>query len=104
LYRTVIWFWGYNAFRPGWGIQGILQYRGNESEFTFTPSLDEPLKMTDKFVTITYKDATVQQEISVQDASPGFDWTTVLLAGVVIAVIIAILALLMVRKHPNSFE
>jgi len=60
--------------------------------------------MTDKFVTITYKDATVQQEISVQDASPGFDWTTVLLAGVVIAVIIAILALLMVRKHPNSFE
>jgi len=78
--------------------QQILQYRGNESSFTFTPSLDEPLKMTDKFVTITYKDATVQQEISVQDPSPGFDWTIVLLAAIVIVVIIAILILTFSRK------
>ena len=82
----------------------LLQYRGNESLFSFSPSLDEPLKMSDKYVTITYKDVTVQQEISVKDASPGFDWTIVMLAGIVIAVIIAILALSFGRPHTRTFE
>jgi len=86
------------------GTEQPLQYRGNESLFSFTPSLDEPLKMSDKYVKITYKDVSVQQEISVKDASPGLDWTVVLLIGVVIAVIIAILALSFVKKRPDTFE
>ena len=86
------------------GSDQLLQYRGNESLFSFTPYLDEPLKMSDKYVTITYKDVSVQQEISVKDASPGLDWTVVLLVGVVIAVIIAILALSFVKRHPDNFQ
>ena len=81
----------------------LLQYRGNESLFSFAPSLDEPLKVTDRFVTISYGDVTVQQEISVQGDSPAADWNVVILTAAA-AVIISILALSFYWKHPDLFR
>lgn len=44
-------------------------YDGHESEFTFSPALDAPLTTTNNKVTITYKEKSVDQEITVEDTS-----------------------------------
>ena len=80
----------------------LLQYRGNESLFSFSPSLDEPLKASDRYVVISYNGVTVQQEIHMQGAS-GSDLTVVMLAAIAAAVI-AILALSFVKRHPDNFQ
>ena len=44
-------------------------YDGHESEFAFSPALDAALTTTNNKVTITYKEKSVDQEITVEDTS-----------------------------------
>lgn len=69
----------------------VLPYKGNESQFSFSPSLATPLKTSDKTVTITFEGKSTTQAIVVSGDSPsGGNDNTVLY--VVIAAIVVIFA------------
>ena len=69
----------------------VLPYKGNESQFSFSPSLATPLKTSDKTVTITLEGKSTTQAITVTGDSPsGGNDNTVLY--VVIAAIVVIFA------------
>ncbi len=69
----------------------VLPYSGNESQFSFSPSLATPLKTSDKTVTITFEGKSTTQAITVSGDSPsGGNDNTVLY--VVIAALVVIFA------------
>jgi hypothetical protein len=78
-----------------YGDSTTLEYKGNESKFSFTPSLTTPLKTTDKSVTITYEGKTTTQAITVSAApepTPSGGDNTVLIIVIVVIVLIVIAA------------
>ena len=82
----------------------VLSYSGNESKFSFSPSLETPLKTSDKTVTITYEGKSTTQDITVTgDSSSGSDNTIlyIILAVVVIAVLVAGVFFFM-KKKPTA--
>jgi hypothetical protein len=83
------------ALTYDYGDPTTLEYKGNESKFSFTPSLTTPLKTTDKSVTITYEGKTTTQAITVSAApepTPSGGDNTVLIIVIVVIVLIAIAA------------
>ncbi|MBR6213439.1 MAG: bacterial Ig-like domain-containing protein [Candidatus Methanomethylophilaceae archaeon] len=78
-----------------YGDPTTLEYKGNESKFSFTPSLTTPLKTTDKSVTITYEGKTTTQAITVSatpEPTPSGGDNTVLIIVIVVIVLIVIAA------------
>lgn len=51
----------------------LIAYQGNESEFTFSPSLETALTKDDTTVTVTYKTKTTSFEISVSDEAKEYE-------------------------------
>lgn len=73
-----------------------LEYKGNETQFGFTPSLTTPLKTSDKAVAITYDGKTTTQAITVSaepEPTPSGGDNTVLYIVIVIIVIIVVIAI-----------
>ena len=78
-----------------YGDPTTLEYKGNESKFSFTPSLTTPLKTTDKSVTIIYEGKITTQAITVSAApepTPSGGDNTVLIIVIVVIVLIVIAA------------
>ena len=77
------------------GNPSTLEYKGNESQFGFTPSLTTPLKTSDKAVAITYDGKTTTQAITVSaepEPTPSGGDNTVLYIVIAIIVIIVVIA------------
>lgn len=78
----------------------VVGYKGNESLFSFSPSLSEPLKASDKKVTVTYGEMSVQQDITVKGAP--FDIIPVILGiFIVLVLILIVIAAFPRRGHRN---
>ena len=78
------------------GNPSTLEYKGNESQFGFTPSLTTPLKTSDKAVAITYDGKTTTQAITVSaepEPTPSGGDNTVLYIVIAIIVIIVVIAI-----------
>ena len=73
------------------GTSKSLDYKGNESKFTFSPSTSTPLKVSDKSVTITYEGKTTTQAITVTaEPAPSGGDNTVLFFVVAIIIVVAL--------------
>ena len=72
------------------GSRELLDYKGSESWFSFSPSLDAPLKASDKSVTIGYGGKTTTQMITVSGSSGGGDDSTVFIAIAAVAAVLVI--------------
>lgn len=69
-----------------------LEYKGHESDFSFSPSTSTALKVTDKTVTITYEGKSTSQAISVSESPSGGDDNTMMIVIIVIVVVLLIAA------------
>jgi hypothetical protein len=80
----------------------LMEYEGNESLFSFTPSINTPLKTSDDSVTIGFGGMNVNQEITVNGApAPAFDWIPILLGALVIIAFLLVV-LLLLKKRWNA--
>ena len=81
------------------GSSQSLEYKGNESMISFSPSIITPLKSSDKSILITYQGKSVSQTITVTGSSTG-DVTSVLLyvAIIVIVLLLIIIVVLLLRR------
>ncbi|MBO7351667.1 MAG: bacterial Ig-like domain-containing protein, partial [Candidatus Methanomethylophilaceae archaeon] len=81
------------------GSMGFLDYKGNESKFSFSPSTDTPLKASDTKVTITYESKSATQDITVKGSSGSDDTVIYVAIGAIAAVLIVGAAALLLRKR-----
>ena len=73
------------------GSLAIVEYDGHESEFSFSPSLDTPLKAGDTKVTVTYGGHSTEIPITVSGTEKEpFPWIIVLILIAVVLIIIAV--------------
>jgi uncharacterized repeat protein (TIGR02543 family) len=85
------------------GSEAILEYKGNESMFSFSPSLATPLKASDDHVAIGYGGKSVDQAITVYgEAAPAFDWIPILIGALIVIAAVFILVLLFKRGKGTS--
>ena len=87
------------ALRYSDGSEVHVDYEGNESRFSFDPSLDTPLKPSDDRVTVKYGGMSAVQEITVSEN--GFPWWIVL---IVAALALLILFIVLKRRKDDDEE
>ncbi|MBE6519399.1 MAG: hypothetical protein E7Z70_07710 [Thermoplasmata archaeon] len=80
----------------------LLEYKGNESKFSFSPSLTTQLKSSDKTVTITFEGKNTSQAITVGGSQSigGFD--DVIIYIVIAIAIIAVIAVIVILVRGKS--
>ena len=82
------------------GTTQSLAYEGNESKFSFSPSLDIPLKASAKSVTITYEGKSTVQDITVKASSSGGSGDVMVYLIVAIGLILlVVIAVMLLRKR-----
>ena len=87
------------ALRYSDGSEVHVDYEGNESRFSFDPSLDTPLKASDDRVTVKYGGMSAVQEITVSENS--FPWW---IALIVAALSLLILFIILKRRKDDEEE
>ncbi len=70
------------------GSQVIVEYEGNESDFSFNPSLDTPLKAGETEVTVIYGGHSTDVPITVSGEKDPFPWWIIILILILVIIIV----------------
>ena len=75
-----------------------VDYEGNESDFSFSPSLDTPLKASDDKVVVTFMGQYAVIKISVSGAED--NTMMFIIVGVIAVIALVAIAAYLLRRHP----